>query len=129
MMVDFHLYVARSHAQVGRREIQAHIHKILGIVFLVLIHLPEAQEVLIEGFEEFFLHGLVFSEFWFFALNAFAYIPIGSAISQIITRGRHLGDVIAYLSHGGRIVYHPLGLTKEQIHFLVSFKVNFGYGI
>nr|DAI37472.1 MAG TPA: hypothetical protein [Caudoviricetes sp.] len=29
----------------------------------------------------------------------------------------------------GRIFYHPLGLTKEQKHFLVSFKVNFGYGI
>jgi hypothetical protein len=128
-MIDFHLYVARSHAQVGRREIQAHIHKIFGIVFLVLIHLPEAQEILIEGFEEFFLHGLVFAEFRLFPLDAFTYIPICCTIGKIIARGRHLGDVIAYLSHGGRIFYHPLGLTKEQKHFLVSFNVDFGYGI
>jgi hypothetical protein len=123
------LDVAWSHTQIGRRKIQAYIHKIFGIVFLVLIHLPETQEILIEIFKEFFFLGLVFAEFRLIPLDAFTYIPIGCAIRQIIARGRHLGDVIAYLSHGGRIFYHPLGLTKEQIHFLVSFKVNFGYGI
>jgi hypothetical protein len=101
----------------------------LGVVFLVLFHLTEAQEILIEGFEELFLYGLIFAELRLFPLDALANIPIGCAISEIITRGWHLGDVIAYLSHGGRIFYHPLGLTKEKKHFLVSFKVNFGYGI
>ena len=125
MMVDLHLYVARSHAEVGRRKFQTHIDEVLGVVVLVPFHLPEVQEILEEGFEELFLHGLELAERRLLPLYPLAYIAVGGAVSEIVAGGRHLRDEIAELRHGGRVLYHPLCLSKEQKHFPVSLQVDF----